>query len=53
MKFLPERFVYVRVLTYSREYEGTLGGGLLERNVFQLYIRYCESSKSLEGDWYG
>ena len=28
----------------------TLGGGPLERNVCQLYTRYCESSKSLEGD---
>ena len=26
-----------------------LGSGPLERNVFQLYTRYCESSKSLEG----
>ena len=37
-------------MTCSRECEGTLGGGPLVRNVFQLYTCYCESSKSLEGD---
>ena len=34
----------------QRECEGTLGGGPLVRNVCLLYTRYCESSKSLEGD---
>ena len=37
-------------LKYSREYEWTLGGGPLERNVYQLYTHSCESSKSLEGN---
>ena len=31
LKLLPERFVYMRVLTYSRECKWTLGGGPLER----------------------
>ena len=39
------------VLTYSRECEGTLGGGPLERNVCYLYTHYWESSKILEGDY--
>ena len=37
MKLLPERFVYVRVQTYSRVCDGALGGGLLESNVCKLY----------------
>ena len=37
-------------MTYSRESEGTNGGGPLVRNVCKLYTCYCESSKSLEGD---
>ena len=35
---------------YSRECNGTLGIGLLERNICLLYTHYCETSKSLEGD---
>ena len=33
-ELLPEGFVYMRLLTYSREYEGTLGSGPLERNIW-------------------
>ena len=40
----------LRASSDSRECEGTLGVGPLERNVCLQYTCYCESSKSLEGD---
>ena len=37
-------------MTYSKECEEMIGGGPLVWNVCELYTRYCEFSKSLEGD---
>ena len=37
-------------MTYSRESRGRLEVAIGEERLLTVYTRYCESSKSLEGD---